>query len=225
MSDKGLSQHRYPVKFAYIIVSVLLTACNGYKEIKEEQVSDKTESGTLIPIKAIINYDSVTTKDYKEWYYSSVSGMVSMKNVLGGKCTLVIKNRVIRALEDGCKMHKVNNLDKLYPDIICYFKIDVNNDSFLENFNYGTDKMNYFAFDAEQDFLLITGKDSLRPSLFHYENVYPHAPYFSFIVEYPFENIPDSGFSSFVFSGFKNEKFEYSIPNSTLKRTPKFTDI
>lgn len=146
-------------------------------------IKDKT-----LPVPVFHNLE-----DYVKWVKSPASGLISIQEKSGYSFELSYRPallEVLSGLSGGEKLTdaRLAKLKEPYHGLQYYhFRVYANGSS-LEDLRFkdqGAESVSeYCAYRGEQHFNLVMGVDTLSPSLYHFENTYPHVPYLSFVLAF-----------------------------------------
>lgn len=206
-----------------------LFACDSRKAEVVAVGNHKLEEKRPLSMTPVID-KTIRYADYIKWYYSDESGMMFTKELDGVMYNLIIKNPLIRRIESSLKNKQskisIDSASLIYefPDLHCMMKVEIPDKRYLRRLKTNLDVNEYLAFGAESDFFLIANSDTIIPNLYHYENVYPHAPYLSFLMSFPLRELTAKPELFFVFMGDSAGVIKTKIPTDALYFIPKFSN-
>jgi hypothetical protein len=113
--------------------------------------------------------------EYKKWIEKEDNGLIKIKKISPNTYKLLFKPLTYELLSLGFKTKKEIQTNKNKYVNMDHYRFTIHNDlkksiiKFGEDDEFYYDKLNYASFDMENDFTLITNKDTLKPVFCHFE--------------------------------------------------------
>lgn len=225
-----LFMNKQILNIAACIISVAFGGCgtegNGMSKGAQTDIVGKILTPKLPP--ANFKFNSIAS--YIEWYMSLASGNKVIQEQNSCVYEMSYKPELVLAFDaltpgmkiDNAFINRANILTKDSGNIVFHLKLSGS----LDHATFRTNKsmQEYFGYEAENDFNLIVGKDTLAPVVLHYENTYPQLPYLSVLLSFKRIHAVND-VQQIVFSGTMQEPIVWQFHPNTLFYQPKFTKI
>lgn len=181
---------------------------------------------------------SMTENEYKAWFSDPENGFVKEKVVNDlrfGVQLRPVELMMLTELKQGEDIlaDQVDSLKASYGNSL-YFLMEVSFEdagkrrgadvvqSTVKSYNEFVEQVNRLSFELDDNVILVSGNDTIRPSLYHYERGYELGKKQSFLFAFPFNNEKTHEQVSFIYN---DEVFKTGVNTfrfSTGKEIPEF---